>query len=594
MTALRIMWLWVSLAFRATPWLATLLSLNAVVAAALAPLTSLGLAMAIGAATTGSSLWPGLGLAAGVLVVGTILANIAPPAGDTADEKIMIHVAQDIMHMVTGIGSMGHHEDPALADRIGQLRREIWQISGIYRALTFVGTVAGTITVGTLLVSIHPLMLGLLLIALLPTGLNTWFAVLQRRLWKSKEPERRLADKLTELMWTPSASVELRSFGLGPVLLRLSGQAYDEELRPLRRLMVRSAWIVTATSMLAWACYLAALAWLVVRAHDGLASVASVALLVMIAGQIRTTAASIAMNANMVIDALDTFGRYQWLRDYARRHDWSGSTAQPPARLSHGITVEDVSFAYPSDAHNQRTAPSLDRVSLELPAGTTVAFVGDNGAGKSTLVKLLARLYDPTEGRILVDGTPLDEISPDAWRARISAGFQDFARLEFLAVETIGASDLSVDERAPIEEAARHGQADVVIDSLPSGLDTQLGMQFEGGVGLSGGQWQRLALARAMLRKRPLLMLLDEPTAALDPEAEHAIYDRYAAAAREVAQSTGGVTVLVSHRFSTVRMADLIVVLSGGRIVEQGSHAELLAAGGRYAELFHLQADAYR
>jgi ATP-binding cassette subfamily B protein len=234
-------------------------------------------------------------------------------------------------------------------------------------------------------------------------------------------------------------------------------------------------------------------------------------------------------------------------------------------------------------------------VDLHLPAKRTVAFVGDNGAGKTTLVKLLSRLYDPTEGRILVDGTPLTEIDPHAWRERLSAGFQDYATLRFLAAETIGVGDLGAEmDRGRVRAAVTAGQADPVVAVLPDGLDTQLGTEFAGGVGLSGGQWQRLALARAFMRSTPLLMLLDEPTAALDPEAEHAVYSQYGRTARELAARTGAVTVLVSHRFSTVRMADLIVVLEGGRVVEVGTHAQLLDAGRRYAELFTLQARAYR
>jgi ATP-binding cassette subfamily B protein len=309
----------------------------------------------------------------------------------------------------------------------------------------------------------------------------------------------------------------------------------------------------------------------------------------------------------------------------ARTETIIGSTRRPPPRLADGIRFENVGFSYPADtaavpaataavlaetaavpaetadgassprAGRGRARSAVSGIDLHLPAGRTVAFVGDNGAGKSTLVKLLSRLYDPTEGRILIDGIPLDEIAPDAWRDRLSAGFQDYATLRFLAAETIGVGDLDASmDRDQIRAAVTAGQADPVVAILPAGLDTQLGTEFAGGVGLSGGQWQRLALARAFMRSSPLLMLLDEPTAALDPEAEHAVYTQYGRTARELAARTGAVTVLVSHRFSTVRMADLIVVLDGGRVREVGTHAELLSAGGRYAELFTLQASAYR
>jgi ATP-binding cassette subfamily B protein len=221
--------------------------------------------------------------------------------------------------------------------------------------------------------------------------------------------------------------------------------------------------------------------------------------------------------------------------------------------------------------------------------------VGENGAGKTTLVKLLARMYDPTTGQILVDGVDLATVQPDAWRSQLSAGFQDFVKFEFTAREVVGIGDI---ERAADEDAVRtavvRGDAESVIAGLPRGLDSQLGKKFTDGVELSGGQWQRLALARAFMRERPLLLLLDEPTAALDPEAEHRLYEQYASAAKIAAAETGGITVLVSHRFSTVRMADLIVVMHRGRVEEVGTHEDLLAAGRRYAELFELQARAYR
>jgi ATP-binding cassette subfamily B protein len=236
----------------------------------------------------------------------------------------------------------------------------------------------------------------------------------------------------------------------------------------------------------------------------------------------------------------------------------------------------------------------LDDVSLRLPAGSVVAVVGENGAGKTTLVKLLARLYAPDSGRIQVDGVDLASFSVIEWRARLAGAFQDFFRFELTALDSVGVGELSRlgDRRAAETAVSRAGAVDVV-EALPRGLDTQLGPTWDQGVEVSFGQWQKVALARGFMRDEPLLLVLDEPTAALDAETEHALFERYAAAAK-AERCDGRITILVSHRFSTVRMADLIVVLDGARVVEVGRHDELIARGGQYAELYGIQANAYR
>jgi ATP-binding cassette subfamily B protein len=285
---------------------------------------------------------------------------------------------------------------------------------------------------------------------------------------------------------------------------------------------------------------------------------------------------------------LDSSQRLAWLEDYAaaQRDD---ADLPAPAALHEGIRFEDVGFAYPG---TDRLV--LDHVDLDLPAGKVIAVVGENGAGKTTLVKLIARLYPPTSGRITVDGTDLARIEAESWRARMSGAFQDFARLEFRAMTTVGLGDEPrLDDRTAVVEAIGRAGADGLVEQLHSGLDTQLGPSWDGGVDVSFGQWQKLALARGYMRDEPLVLVLDEPTAALDAETEHALFEHYARSARAAAAS-GRVTVLVSHRFSTVRMADLIVVLDGARVVEVGTHEELTARHGTYAELYAIQAAAYR
>ena len=253
--------------------------------------------------------------------------------------------------------------------------------------------------------------------------------------------------------------------------------------------------------------------------------------------------------------------------------------------------MEHVSFTYPGTSR-----VVLDDVSVMLPAGAVVAIVGENGAGKTTLVKLLAKMYEPSSGSIFVDDTLLARVNAAEWRLRLAGAFQDFFRFEFHAAHTVGLGDVPRldDEAAVLTAVDRAGAADIVA-SLESGLHTQLGRTWPQGVELSFGQWQKLSLARGFMRDQPLLLVLDEPTAALDAETEHALFERYAAAARgERLAELGRITVLVSHRFSTVRMADLILVLDGSRLVEVGSHDELMAKHGSYSQLYGIQAAAYR
>jgi ATP-binding cassette subfamily B protein len=285
---------------------------------------------------------------------------------------------------------------------------------------------------------------------------------------------------------------------------------------------------------------------------------------------------------------MDGARRLAWLEDYAASIT-ATADAPVPATVRHGIRFDHVSFSYPGTPR-----VVLDDVSLTLPAGTVVAIVGENGAGKTTLVKLLAKMYEPTQGTIFVDETPLASVPAEGWRARLAGAFQDFFRFEFIARHSVGLGDVPrMDSEPAVAAAVDRAGATNVVERLPSGLGTQLGPTWPGGVDLSFGQWQKLALARGFMRDDPLLLVLDEPTAALDAETEHALFERYAEAARN--ESNGGrITILVSHRFSTVRMAGLIVVLDGAKLVESGSHEELMQKGGQYSQLYGIQAAAYR
>jgi ATP-binding cassette, subfamily B, bacterial len=600
MTVLKTLWLWTITAFRASPLLTGVMGVTTIVSAALMPLSIYGVKLAIDAITSDTSVWPGVLLSGGSLLLSSIAGSLAGPIGDTVDERVARYVHDDLIRITAEIPSIAHHEHPALADRVALVERDAWELGGIWRMLSTIGAITGSVTVVGMLWSITPVLCLLLVLALVPAIVYSIGLHKRNALWKGHEKYRRLGSKVVDVLVEARQAIEVRCFELCPSLLRVAWDSYNRRSQQFIEVTRRYAGL-TAVGWVAYGVgYAMALWWTYQRARAGENTVGDVSLLLLIGPQVSTTASAISSNIGEILNAVNTFGRYLWLREYSAGNRWEESRLEPPERLRDGIRFDHVDFAYPAaeaagEISDDEPTLSLVDVNLHLPAGTTVAFVGENGAGKSTLVKLLARLYDPTSGAVLIDGVPLADIDPQAWRARISAGFQDFASLEFLTAETVGVGDLdNRDDRSRIGVAVAAGQADPVVESLPSGLETQLGTRFDGGVGLSGGQWQRLALARAFMRRRPLLMLLDEPTAALDPEAEQAIYQQYGEAARELAVSTGAVTVLVSHRFSTVRMADLIVVVAGGRIAEIGSHADLLQAGGRYAELFELQARAYR
>jgi ATP-binding cassette subfamily B protein len=351
----------------------------------------------------------------------------------------------------------------------------------------------------------------------------------------------------------------------------------------------RARWVSAAWNGGAWALfgvgYVAAIAFVAY----GLAASPGNVLLALAAGANLSRYLGVTVGqAEFLRWTIDATRRLVWLERYAAQHEDTADRPVPD-RLRGGIRLEHVSFRYPGT-----DALVLDEVNLELPARSVVALVGENGAGKTTLVKLLCKFYAPTTGHISVDGTDLARVSTSSWRARLAGAFQDFFRFEFLARTTIGLGDLPrADERPVLETAVERAGAGDVVARMPRGLDTQLGPTWHEGVELSFGQWQKLALARGFMRDAPLLVVLDEPTAALDAETEHALFERFAAASH-AANDDGRITVLVSHRFSTVRMADLIVVLDGARVAEAGSHQQLMARNGLYAELYGIQAKAYQ
>jgi ATP-binding cassette subfamily B protein len=490
------------------------------------------------------------------------------------------------------------HETPEHLTQLEILDRESWEFGEAIPSLVqLTNTAIQVVVTVVLLASVHPLLLllpafGAPMLALSPR-INGLYELGDEL---AAAPQRRASD-LWDLATLGDAAKEVRLFRLAPEILRRFRAAHHEIRRTHLRVQARGLTLGFAVRLMFLVGYFGAILFVVDLAVRGRASVGDVVLTAVLAGQVLNLMDGSGEILQWTLRTLTAASRFVYLNDVASRGRATVDTTRVvPQRLRDGIVLDHVSYRYP-----RGDGDALHDVNLTLPAGSTVAIVGDNGAGKTTLVKLLAGLYQPTSGRILVDGIDLATLDPERWRTRVSAAFQDFARWEFSVGEAVGIGDLAAfgdDGRVDAERVTaaldRAGSSDL-LDTLPSGLDTQLGPSWPGGVDLSGGQWQKLAIGRAMMRTAPLLLLLDEPTAALDAETEHLLFERWTAAAAAVRRTTGGVTVLVSHRFSTVRMADLIVVLDRGRVVEIGGHADLVARrGGRYAELFELQARSYR
>jgi ATP-binding cassette subfamily B protein len=507
-------------------------------------------------------------------------------------EKVGELMDRRVMALTLAIPTLEHHERADYLDEIEILRTQRDQLSSSVQAVVMnIGMFCQVVGVVGLLATLHPVLVLLPLFGI-PSLITAATAERRRQkvLEECAEPLR-ITRHLLETATTAGPAKEIRIFGLGPTLTRRHQALWAET----DRIQDRTARVAGALSALGWAVFgvgfVGAIMLVTHRALHGQAKIGDVFLALTLASFVNQLVGGVAHMVTWLFAGLRTVGRYLWLVDYARDANLPiENETPPPDRLVSGIDFDHVSFRYPGT-----DVEVLHDVTLKIPAGTTVAIVGDNGAGKSTLVKLLCRFYDPTEGSVRVDGVDLRRIDAAKWRARMSAGFQDFARFELVASETVGVGRLEgLDDLDEVRAALDRASADGVIESLPDGFDTQLGKSFGDGAELSGGQWQKLALGRAMMRPDPVLLVLDEPTAALDAETEHALFERYAGAARRSATASGAITVLVSHRFSTVRMADLIVVLDGSRVVEVGSHAELTAAGGLYAELYELQARAYR
>jgi ATP-binding cassette, subfamily B, bacterial len=541
----------------------------------------------------------------GRIVTGLVIAAVAFPGGwalqliggalnskmtDMANLRLGLRMGD----LATSAPFLEHFERPEYLSEIDTLRERRRTLAGapaqtlgmIRSGIQFAGA-------AVLLALVWPPLIVVPLLAIAPALADRKAARVEKRSDDELADPRRLLADLFSLASSAGPGRELRTFGVTDGLLARHARLGDEvNAKALRAAHAAALWEAAGWILYA-AGFGAAIVALVLRAAHGDASPGAVVEVVSLLRRAQRQVSGATTSAGSFATAATTADRLLWLEDYVAGQ--APGAGQPvPAGLRRGISLDHVGFTYPG----QQT-PVLRDVCLTLQAGTTVAVVGENGAGKSTLIKLLTGMYRPTSGRITVDGQDLAGISPQEWRLATTGAFQDFVRFSMPLGDSVGAGDLprSNDREAVLGAIRRAGAQDLVASAADGeadgglGLDTLLG-PYVGGRALSGGQWQRLALARGLMRDRPLLIVLDEPTASLDAPSESALFASY----RDAARSAGGetITVLVSHRFGTVHMADQIIVMDDGRVVESGHHQQLIDARGMYAELFALQAAGFQ
>jgi ATP-binding cassette subfamily B protein len=556
-------------------------------------------------------LWERVALEIGIVLAGQVLNRASAMVESLLGDLFANHTSIRLMEHAATL-DLYHFEDPDFYDRLERARQQTTsRIRLLAQLFTMGQSMITLLTLGAALLASSPWLLLLLVVSVIPSFLGeTHFASLEYSLLFRWTPQRRQLDYIRYLGASDETAKEVQMFGLAPWLVRRYKTLADRFYAENKRLSIRRGIVASALSLFGTFAYYGAYVIILIRA---VAKVISI-------GQLTFLAASFAQSRNLIesilLGASDIYQQNLALKDLFEFFEIRPSISSPPNApkvpepIRRGFDFENVGFRYPE---SERWA--VRHVNFHLEPGERIAFVGENGAGKTTLTKLLARLYDPTEGRILLDGVDLREYDVASVRRAVSVIFQDFVRFDLRFDENIGVGEIGeteeyldesndrsiaaaeaesapatadgVEPPAPIVAAAEKSLASTLLPRFAEGYRQMLGRRFEGGVDLSGGEWQKVALARAYMRNAQIL-ILDEPTAALDARAEYEVFLRFSELV------AGRMAVIISHRFSTVRMADRIIVLQNGLVVEEGSHDELVARNGLYAELFGLQAEGYR
>jgi ATP-binding cassette subfamily B protein len=529
-------------------------------------------------------IWVLVAYEVGLAVLSDLLSRAINLCDSLLGDKFTNHVSLRLMEHANRLDLVSF-EDPVFYDKLERARRQTTSRLGMLAVLAGMGQqVITLLSLSAAVVSFSPWFLLLLVIAIIPAFLGeTRFAMLAYSILYRWTPERRELDYLRMLGASNQSAKEVKIFGLGQHLADRSRKLFDRFYAENKALAVKRAASGSLLNLLPTAGYYAAYIVILIRTLAGALSLGSLTFLAGAFARSRSLIENLFSSLNNIAE------QALYIKDLFDFFETKPSIASPPNALAaprpirSGFEFRGVSFAYPGSDRQV-----LNGVSFRFDAEERIALIGENGAGKTTLVKLLARLYDPTAGAILLDGVDLREYDVDSLRKEIGVIFQDYMRYDMIAKENVGFGRIEeMENQARIQDAARKSLAEPMIAQFAGGYQQMLGRRFENGIDLSAGQWQKIALARAYMRDAQVL-ILDEPTASLDARAEFEVFQRFAELTRD------RMAVLISHRFSTVRMADRILVLADGEIIEQGTHQQLVAASGRYAELFELQAAGYR